>query len=518
VYHEQASFDHRAGLSPMLDAASPFKTELRRRDRAVWTGGAIGLAIWMAVLAVLERVGLPDAIIAPLVAVPAFLAIAVAGIASRTMLLAEYDVAGRTLPAGASALSLGAFAAGLLLVGGDPVFMGLGTIVGLLLAGLVFGPAFHRSGAATLGEWLGGDTRFGRIVAGLFVAGCAFPALAGLVGAVADGLARHLALEPAPAIALTCGILAIAGMFGGWRGFSAAQLASAVVGGGAALAALAAALKGGAIEAAPDFMQIAQPGRAATFVLGTALGLAASPSLFAPFAAAESASEGRKTALGAALIVVVVAVLAVSGAFGLADRMSAAMATLIRTGALLFVVASAMGFSFATGNALANDVQRVVAAPRTPASRRLIAARLILIGVIAAAGYAALRSEQDPGALVRGGLALSCAALMPAMLARLAVPSLPAGARLIAMALGTGAVAARILSAEKRPFADFSLMGSALAGAGVGLFILAIVWLARRTAKPIGEPPPPPPEPPKKRTRKRAAKSAKPAQQSLGPG
>lgn len=446
-----------------------------RRLAVAAIGGAFILAGLLGVLAVLERIGLPAGLMAPLMVGLALAAFAAAGLVSRTMLLADYDLAGRAMPVTANALATAAMLIGLVLIARDPVATGLGAAVGTLLAGLVVGPAVNASGAATLPAYLG--RRYGglaRMLAALIVVASCFPALIAFVAMAMTALARTFSLTPEAAAATIAAVLVLASAFGGLRGIGMAQLAAGLALAAACVAVALSVMAGtsGNALAVPSF----DDDRLLT-ALTAFVGTAALPPLALRLATGASPAEARQACLRAALMVAVPIFIAASaGGDAIAWRGSAVVASLVEAALLLALLAAAAAFAFAIGNTIAHDVHHALLSPRAAVSRRLIVARLLLIAVIAGGAAAATIVTWSPAGLALWALSIAGAGLLPLLVfgaTKLRITVLPAAA---GMAVGVAAALIELTSVRYDLIGGASDVGAGFWGAVAGS--LAIVTVA----------------------------------------
>ena len=189
----------------------------------------------LALLAVIERAGVPIAVLRALALLAGALALLVIGVSARTMRVSMFYAAGRKLAPRHAGLALAGLGLALLLPLAPPVGGGLATagllagfVCGLAGAALVGGPLLRKAGATSLAEYV--CLRFShgavRLAAGALTAGVGLAvALAGLAAATATlvafaGLARPTAA--ALACLLAAGLLVPGGLAGALWGAAAA--------------------------------------------------------------------------------------------------------------------------------------------------------------------------------------------------------------------------------------------------------------------------------------------------------
>ncbi len=145
----------------MPDKRPPIDEDARMKRSSL--NGRVAFAIsayvfLVAMLLLLDRIGLPEALVVFLGLASGVLSLVVLGILLRSMRISSFYAAGRQIPATYGALALAGLAFGLTL----PILLapgGLGTIglamgggLGLLIAGLAVGPFVRKTGALSLTE------------------------------------------------------------------------------------------------------------------------------------------------------------------------------------------------------------------------------------------------------------------------------------------------------------------------------------------------------------------------------
>jgi len=307
-----------------------------------------GLTAFVALLAVLafvvetlSQLGVPSKILVWLVAgfglgVPALVAIA-----TRTISLAEFALAGRNVTfadnAVTSAIALfgGVFAiaiaAALFRSEREMASLALGLTGGCLVAGVLISPYFRRAGSATPGDFF--SARFGSrllsALTGLVVATALFPMLVAqlsIAGMIADwtlGIGRHAGL------AMAAILLLLPPLLGGVRGITATALVQfllALIAFVAVSIWMSAAVTGWSLPPVVYAVAMMQPAGAeptanasasmsavwndAGLTLCVALGIAAFPALLTRSATARSSASARSSSAWMLLVVAIFCVCA----------------------------------------------------------------------------------------------------------------------------------------------------------------------------------------------------------------
>jgi cation/acetate symporter len=465
-----------------------------RRLGFAWTCGILAFASFVALVAVLERIGLPVGLIQPLFVAAVIVISVVSGIAARTMLLVDYDRAGQAVPQAANALALAAVAAGRVLLTADRTANALAAAAGVAAASLVLGPALRSSNAATLAEWIG--QRHGglaRAVAAIVVVLVCLPALVALAHAAELALGRLLGLSPVASAILFAAVTIMATILGGFGAISGAQMGQGTV---LAAACLVAGL--------PSMLALAGIGHAGAMLDGVALlppdgidpilaiaaplaAMMVLPPLLMRYGAALTAPEARHAGAWAAVMLAAFAALLSTGQLSpsaIRAMPSKVGASVVEAGLLAALFAAAAGFAFAIANALSSDLHRPLVGAMVSASRKLIVARLIYMVVAAAAAFAALAVPVDTGRLAAASLWLSLAGLAPVVLVGRFVPAIGAAAAASAMVAGSGAALVLGLGYRHPALPAISEAHAGPAGALIGLAALVAVacvdWAIRR--------------------------------------
>ena len=207
----------------------------------IYAGYVGGFAVFVAVLAVLEQLGVPDRIIGYLFVVLTISVYAYIGILSRTMQVSEYYVAGRRVPAiyngmatGSDWMSAASFigmAGSLYLLGYGGLAFILGWTGGYVLVAILLAPYLRKFGQYTVPDFLG--ARYGGNVA-RFV-GVIVLITASFVYVVAQivgvGIITQRFLDVSFALAVFIGLagILVCSMMGGMRAVTWTQVAQYIV-------------------------------------------------------------------------------------------------------------------------------------------------------------------------------------------------------------------------------------------------------------------------------------------------
>ena len=463
----------------MPDPTGPGPSEGTRKLAVLWTGSLMAFAAFLGLVAILERIGLPQFLVPPLVFAPTLVAFAALGVAMRTMLFAEFDAAGRAVPLPANVVAIGTTVTGVVVSGVEQLVVGLGCAIGLFAAGLMIAPALRTSGATTLAAFIGRHHgRTARAAGAIVTVGCCLPAAVALVDGASRGISAALAVAPSHAIQAVVAVLFCASVFGGLRGLSAANLvAGAVLVIGAAVAVLFLVL---GIPAGSYDRSVAGGGQNALLLALTALiGGFALPPLGQRFASAVSAEEARRAAHWAALFVAVLAFVLPAPSFDRATMFgtSAVGASLLAAAVVAAMLAAAIAFVFAMANTLSNDLHRAFLAPREAASRQLIMARLLVTIAIAAVARLSAEAAIAPPVLVMWTITLAAAGLAPILILR-TIMRVGGTAAAIGMAAGTVVPLLNLLGSPYDPMQGSASAAVALGGVTIGLMATAAAALA----------------------------------------
>src|SRR6187549_1779593 len=208
------------------------------RMYGTYTGGFIGFII---LLAILERVGVPNKILGYLFVFFTLAVYAIIGVMTRTAQLSEYYVAGRRVPAfyngmatGADWMSAASFvgmAGTLFLFGYDGIAWVLGWTGGFVLVSILVGPYLRKFGAYTVPDFMafrfGGN--FARFLGVVVLVCCSFTYVTAQIYGTGIIASRFLGMKFEIAVfAGLVGILLCA-MLGGMRAVTWTQIAQYIV-------------------------------------------------------------------------------------------------------------------------------------------------------------------------------------------------------------------------------------------------------------------------------------------------
>ena len=204
----------------------------------VYLGGFIGFVVLMAIL---EAVGLPSRVILWLYMALTIAVYAFIGILSRTNLVSEYYVAGRSVPAVYNGMATGAdwmsgasfvgMAGSLYILGYDGLAFVLGWTGGYVLVAVLLAPYLRKFGAYTVPDFLG--VRYGgntaRIVGIIVLFCCSFTYITAQVYASGVIASRFLGIPFG--IAVWCGLagILVCSMLGGMRAVTWTQVAQYII-------------------------------------------------------------------------------------------------------------------------------------------------------------------------------------------------------------------------------------------------------------------------------------------------
>jgi cation/acetate symporter len=423
---------------------------------------AILFAAFLGGILSLERLGVaPEPL--RLAAIAGTLALFVAvGLLAHSLRVPDYYVGGRAVPAGiggAAAAASGLLGASLIGVSGFYYAFaqdGLRSAAALVLAALavfgLLGPALRRLGAASVPDFLA--ARFGghamRLVASIILGLSAFAILVALLGEAARFAVLFSGLGVETTIAVLGVLAVLACVPAGALSATATQVAQYAVSIGAylivlgwlAFAALPAAVPDSGLAAAVDAALAPLVERfagaaglnEAMIVLALAAGLVMSPFLMPK--ALSAASSRAVPAMGgyAILYVLLPAMLLpllvlVAGLIGLPlaagdvaptftrlRDLPAAFAGLAAAAILAGFLAAASAALLAAAACLSHDLVDRVLMKRTPESRRLFIARVVLALVALGACRMAWALDLDPLAMIGVALAMSATLLPPLLL------------------------------------------------------------------------------------------------------
>jgi len=207
----------------------------------IYAGYVGGFAVFVAVLAVLEQLGVPDRIIGYLFVVLTIGVYAYIGILSRTMQVSEYYVAGRRVPAiyngmatGSDWMSAASFigmAGSLYLLGYGGLAFILGWTGGYVLVAILLAPYLRKFGQYTVPDFLG--VRYGgnvaRFVGVIVLITASFVYVVAQI--VGGGIITQRFLDVSFALAVFIGLagILVCSMMGGMRAVTWTQVAQYIV-------------------------------------------------------------------------------------------------------------------------------------------------------------------------------------------------------------------------------------------------------------------------------------------------
>jgi cation/acetate symporter len=208
------------------------------RVYGIYTGGFLAFVV---LLAILERVGVPNVYIGYLFVFFTLAIYAIIGVMSRTAQVSEYYVAGRRVPAfyngmatGADWMSAASFvgmAGSLFLLGYDGLAWVLGWTGGFVLVSILIGPYLRKFGAYTVPDFMsfrfGGN--FARGLAVIVLVCCSFTYVTAQVYGTGLIASRFLGMQFE--IAVFAGLVGIllCSMLGGMRAVTWTQVAQYIV-------------------------------------------------------------------------------------------------------------------------------------------------------------------------------------------------------------------------------------------------------------------------------------------------
>ena len=220
----------------------PLATAAERRALAKAYGlFAGGLALLVVVVAVAAQLGLDETIIAFLVISFTLVTYVVIGVATRTLSLTEFHVAGRSVPAGFNGM---ATAAAFLSGGGLAAIVGaffagvsaalavtVGWTVGFVLLAVLVAPYYRKSGAVTLPDFFA--VRYGnallRPVAVVILVASSFALLPAAIAVATAILTFFLHVRPEVALGVVLVTLVSSSLFGGMRAVTFVSVAQAIL-------------------------------------------------------------------------------------------------------------------------------------------------------------------------------------------------------------------------------------------------------------------------------------------------
>ena len=208
------------------------------RMYGTYTGGFIA---FIALLAILEQVGVPNKVLGYLFVGFTIVVYAVIGVMTRTAQVSEYYVAGRRVPAfyngmatGADWMSAASFvgmAGTLFLLGYDGIAWVLGWTGGFVLVSILIGPYLRKFGAYTVPDFLsfrfGGN--FARFLGVVVLVCCSFTYVTAQVYGTGLIASRFLGMPFEVAVFAGLAGILLCSMLGGMRAVTWTQIAQYIV-------------------------------------------------------------------------------------------------------------------------------------------------------------------------------------------------------------------------------------------------------------------------------------------------
>ena len=208
------------------------------RVYSIYTGGFLAFVIFIAIL---ERFGVPNAILGYLFVFFTLAVYAIIGVMSRTAQVSEYYVAGRRVPAfyngmatGADWMSAASFvgmAGTLFLLGYDGLAWVLGWTGGYVLVSVLIGPYLRKFGAYTVPDFLafrfgGNVARFLGVITLLL---CSFTYVTAQIYGTGLIASRFLGMQFEVAVFVGLAGILVCSMLGGMRAVTWTQVAQYIV-------------------------------------------------------------------------------------------------------------------------------------------------------------------------------------------------------------------------------------------------------------------------------------------------
>ena len=208
------------------------------RMYGIYTGSFLAFVVFLAIL---EQVGVPNAVLGYLFVFFTLAVYAVIGIATRTAEVSEYYVAGRRVPAfyngmatGADWMSAASFvgmAGTLFLLGYDGLAWVLGWTGGFVLVSILVGPYLRKFGAYTVPDFMG--FRYGgnlaRFLAVVVLVCCSFTYVTAQIYGTGIIASRFLGMKFEVAVFVGLAGILVCSMLGGMRAVTWTQIAQYIV-------------------------------------------------------------------------------------------------------------------------------------------------------------------------------------------------------------------------------------------------------------------------------------------------
>src|SRR5215208_229627 len=224
-------------MSVQSAATSDFIKNLGRMY-GMYTGGFLAFVVFLALL---EQVGVPNRVLGYLFVFFTLAVYAIIGVASRTMQVSEYYVAGRRVPAfyngmatGADWMSAASFvgmAGTLYALGYDGLAFVLGWTGGFVLVSVLLAPFLRKFGAYTVPDFLA--ARYGgnlaRFLGVIVLISCSFTYVVAQIYGTGIIASRFLGLDFTIAVYAGLAGILVCSMLGGMRAVTWTQVAQYIV-------------------------------------------------------------------------------------------------------------------------------------------------------------------------------------------------------------------------------------------------------------------------------------------------
>jgi len=202
---------------------------------------AVAFLVLVAVLALLDYFGLPQAVLGTILGGAALVAFTAIGINASTMQTSEFYLAARSVPAPANGMaSAAAVMAGAIFLGlaggyftdtGSAAAVTIGWSLGFLILAVCIAPYFRKSAAFGVGDFLG--VRYGggavRIAAGAVVVAALVAALAAAIATASLVAAGLLDVSAGVALAVVAAVILTSTVLGGVRAITRTAIAEYIV-------------------------------------------------------------------------------------------------------------------------------------------------------------------------------------------------------------------------------------------------------------------------------------------------
>lgn len=512
-----------------MKVIGPVEKAPSNRRYVAFAGGLVAL---MAVLAALDRLGVPEALIRFVMFASPLVAFVFVGLAYGTVSPNGYLVGERNAPAGLNGLAIGASLIGgslfigladaLRLWGAEGYFILAALTGGVYLAGFVFAPYLRRTEALTLPDYFGRkfDSSVLRLLGALVLIGALLPLFLAEVQIAGWLLGAFLGLSSETGVFGVLAVLLLTVLLGGMRSLTWGQAVQAVtlaaafalpavylwlIGGDRFTFAVSVSDAGIAAQHLPAAFQ-GMLSSLSTFELGTVtasilLGTACLPHVLTRSLVAASPGDARRSfAWGLAFLA---AFFAVAIAYSrqvqwqptadaplfwgnAAGGLPPALSGLLWIGAFAAALSTAAGTLVILGGTLAHDVYSHAIDRMTPASRKVFAARLAIVGLCLLAGWFALARPVELATLVALSFSLAAGGFFPVLTLSIWTGGISRAAALAGMLAGiagSGGYFAGIEYLQMSEFLGVSPLASAVIGVPAGFLasslVLAGEWVHR---------------------------------------